>query len=316
MKLLSLLLLFIFCSLFSFAQEFTLPDSTAILENKVKSVKIYYTGTGNKHLFTQEYQYNNAGQKIYSRSATASYYLSYSYLDNGKIASSIQRNNDGSIIRGYLYEYRETGERYHTSIITGKDSIHPELIFTYDKLGNAIEENYFSRDKLTRSFKNDFDANKKVIHYIDSTPGKGVFEFINGKTIRQTYYNEKNEIIENWTITYDENGIIKSTTNTTGNKAQTYLVKFDLDFQPVVTRDGNKISKEEFVKWDSKFNYLYPRQPGEEFGLPYSDPNAHPVYVHTLKRDKAGNITEDGITRGESWIKEEPVKYEYEYEYW
>jgi hypothetical protein len=51
-------------------------------------------------------------------------------------------------------------------------------------------------------------------------------------------------------------------------------------------------------------------------GLPYSDPVSNPQYVHTLKKDKNGNIKEDVITRAESWIKEEPVKYEYEYEYW
>jgi hypothetical protein len=316
MKNFSLLVISFLASVFSFAQEFTPPDSSAILKNQVKSVKIYYTGTGSTHLITQEYHYDKEGRSIYSRVGTSSYYYTFTYTPNGQIASSIQRNADGSVIRGYLNDYTEQGKLYHTGTITERDSVHPELIKTFDENGNEIEESFYMHGTLTRSFKYDYDGDNKIIHYIDSTPGKSAYEYKEGRTVRQTYYNEKNEITESWKIIYSDKERVGMTIRTSGNKTKAFKVEYDIDNQPIVTVNGKKISKEEFVDWDSKFNYLLSHYAGEEYGLPYSDPLANAKYNHELKLDKKGNIIKDTVTGAFTYMNFKPVEFDYEYEYW
>jgi hypothetical protein len=316
MKNFSLLLIFFLASLFSFAQEFTPPDSTAIVKNHVKSVKIYYTGTGSTHLITQEYHYDKEGRKIYSHVGTSNYYYAFTYTQSGQIASSIQRNMNGSLIRGYLNDYTEQGKLHHTSTITEKDSLNPELVKTFDANGNKIEENYFTHGALIRSFKYNYDLNNTIIHRIDSTPGKTVFEYDNRNTIRQTYYNEKNEITESWLLYYNIDNFLTSTVCTSGKAPGTYTMVYADESMIYVLKNEKAISKEEYVKWDSKFNYLLPRTMEADFGLPYPDPLANAKYNHTLKLDKKGNIIKDTVTGAFTYMNFKPVEFEYEYEYW
>lgn len=311
-----LAIFFLFTSLFSFAQEFTAPDSAAILKAKVKSVKIYYTGTGSKHYLTHEYRYDQKGHCIYSREGTTGYYYSYAYNEKSQMISSFQRAMSGALIFGYFKDYYPNGKMFHVKVINERDSIHPEIIYTYDTLGNTIEENHFRNGKLIRNYKNEYDSNNKIIHRTDSSPGKCVFESRNSKTIRQTYLTENNELIESCLIYYDEKGRLSKTVCTTGNKPKTYSVIYENETDFHVLIDEKPISKPEYVEWDRKFNWLMPRMKEEDFGLPYADPVPLTDYKHELVRDKKGNITKDIVTGAYPYMDSKPVEFDYEYEYW
>src|SRR4051812_48176100 len=113
MKKIVLLLSLLFTGLFSFAQECTPPDTAVIRKSKVKSVKIYYTGTGSKHVLTHEYHYDLKGNQIFSREGNAGYYYSYSYNEKAEMISAIQRSNSGDVIQGYFYDYYPNGKTFY-----------------------------------------------------------------------------------------------------------------------------------------------------------------------------------------------------------
>lgn len=313
MKKFSLFFLFLIGSVFTFAQEFTPPDSVAILKNKVKSVKIYYTGTGNKHLITQEYRYDKNGFRIYSREGSATYYYAFTYNEKGQLTSSVQRQLSGTMIQGQKMDYTVDGKLFHMETFTERDTVNPSVIYTYGRTGNVLEESHFINGKLIRNYKTEYDINNKIIHRIDSTPGKSVYETLNSKTIRQTYYYESEAMTENWLISYDAGGRLIKTICISAKSTDTYTVIYDKDLEYHVLVNGKAIRKEELVKWDSKFRWLMPGKTEENYGLPYSDPVAERKYHHELKRDKKDNIIQDVVSYKSSG---ELVEFDYEYEYW
>lgn len=316
MKKFYLLAILFLGSLFSFAQEFTPPDSAAIIKNRVKSIKVYYTGTGNKHLITHEYRYDKNGRCIYSRDGSAGYYYSFTYTEKGQIATSYQRALSGAIIQGHKKDYTADGKLFHTQVFTERDTVRPGIIYTYGSTGNVVEESHFNNGKLIRNYKTEYDINNKIIHRIDSTPGKSVYETLNSKTVRQTYYYESEAMTENWLLSYDAGGRLIKTICITTKSTDTYTVIYDKDLEYKILGNGKPISKEDYIKWDSKFRWLMPRQVEEDFGLPYADPVANYKYNHELKRDKKDNIIKDIITGAYPYMNFKPVEFDYEYEYW
>jgi len=318
MKNFSLLLIFLLTSFFSFAQEFTPPDSAAIIKNHVKSVKVFYTGTGSKHLITQEYGYDKNGRKIYSHEGSVGYYYSFSYNEKGQVMGTFQRANSGDLLQGQKMDYYPNGKLFHRQIIYEHDTVHPGTICTYDTLENKIEENLYSNGKLTRTWKYRYSLDKKIIYSVDSTPGENAYESVNSKTTRQSYYNENNELIEKCIISYNDKGNLIKTVCTSGNKTNSYTVVYDdnseIEFH--VLKNGKPISKEEYVTWSSKFQWLMPRLQEGDYGLPYSDPIANAKYNHELKRDKKDNITKDIVTGALAYMNFQPIEFDYEYEYW
>ncbi len=315
MKNLSLLLLFIFTSLFSTAQEFTPPDSAAIIKNKVKSVKIFYTGKGKEHLIKQEYRYDKMGRCIYSRVGTVPYYYTYSYTEKGQPANYEQRTLTGGLIKSFQNVYAADGKLLHMKILTERDSINPSTIYTYDADGRTIEENYFEKGVLTRSYKTGYDS-AQVIHRIDSTPGKSVYEKRDSKTIRQTYYNEKNEVQENWLLNYDIDNNLIATECTIGKNKGTYTMVYTDRSLFAVLKNGQPIIKDEFISWNAKFHYLLPRPIEGDVPLPFIDPASQYEFVHQLKRDRKNNITRDFVSCKYSMENCPDIHFDYEYKYW
>ncbi|CAN5337442.1 hypothetical protein BH09BAC5_BH09BAC5_22250 [soil metagenome] len=312
-----LLIVFLFLnSTFLIAQEFTKPDSLAILKSQVKSVRIYYDGNKNQHTLSHEFQYDSKGRNIYLKEGTTKYYYSFAYNEKSQQVASFQRTENGIMIAGYLFDYYPGGQKLQMKRLNKNDTINPEVIFTYDTIGNIIEENYFFISKLTRSYHNKYDSLNNLIHRIDSTPQKYVYESFENKTIRQTYYNDRNEVTENCFIRYNANGNISNTTCIYGADTLDYFVIYGIQGAYHIERNGKPIEKPDYVYWDGRFKWLIPRLQADENPLPYSDPNSNPEYLHTIKRDKKGNITEDKITRQEKWNHDEPVYYTYEYTYW
>jgi YD repeat-containing protein len=317
MKTIFSLFLFLFSFLASFAQEFTPPDSAAIKKNKVKSVKIYYTGRGTEHLITQEYRYDKNGFRTYSREGTTAYYYAFTYTEKGQLASSIQRKLTGEMIQGQKMDYTVDGKLFHMQTFTERDTIRPSVTYTYDSAGKVVEENHFMNGTLIRNYKNEYDSANRIIHRIDSTPGKSVYETVNSKTIRQTYYNEKNELQENCLIYYSDKGRLAETVCTIGEKKNIYKVIYDNygDDYHVLMND-KPIGKEAYVKWDSKFRWLMPRPTEEEFPLPYVDPVSQYEYRHQLTWDKKDNIRKDVVNCKYSMANCPEIQFDYEYTYW
>jgi hypothetical protein len=324
MKQFSLFIFLFFNSFFSFAQEFTPPDSAAIIKNQVKSIKIYYTGGGGEHLITQEYRYDKAGQCIFSREGKAPYYYAYAYYDNGRLRHTIKRSNLGKMLSGSLYAYYPDGVVEEILVFNGSDTLHPSVIYHNDRSGNKICEDHYTGETLTRSYKYKYDANNKLVHRIDSTPGKSVYETQNSKVIRQTYYNANNVVVENCLIYYSDKERLSQTVCTVGEKNNIYTVVYDNygdGYQ--VLMNGKPVDKEEYVKWDSKFRWLMPRQAEEEDDdaeeenlLPYLDMKNSYEYKHTLTRDKKNNIKKDTISCKHRATKCPTVHFDYEYESW
>lgn len=316
MKNLSLFILLFLTAKFLTAQEFIPPDTSALRKTHVKNVKIYYTGTGTKHYLSHEFRYDKKSRCIYSSEGTNSYYYSFTYNDKSQVMGSYQRSNSGKLIQGYLNDYYPNGKLFHTSLISERDSIHPNLIYTYDTLGNKIGDDYFTNGKLNRSYKSEFDLNKQIIHRIDSTPGKEVFEYSNSKTIRQTYYDANNIILENWLIYYDGNNRLEKTICYHGNEKEIYSIAYKADDDFAVMKNGKSLDQKENIDWDRKFHYLLPPPPQVDYPHPYSDPVPKMDYKHELVHDKKGNITKDIITGAYPYMNFEKVEFDYEYEYW
>lgn len=311
--------LFIFClkgSAILFAQEFTPPDSAAIVKNHVKSVKIYYTGTGSKNLLTQEYRYDKKGQRVYSRDGSASYYYAFTYTEKRQLATSVQRSMTGAFIKAYNNEYDDNGKLWRMSTFTERDTLHPEANFIYDTAGNVVEETHFINGKLIRSYQTKYDLNHKIIQRIDSTPGKNAYETVNSRTVRQTYYDANGTMEQNWLLSYDSTGRLSRTTCTSGKYAGTYIIVYDKDLHYTLLKDGKEITHEEYWNWTPKFTWLLPKPKEEEYGLPYSDPVSSYEYVHRTSRDKKNNITLDIVNCKFVMPNCSTVQFDYEYEYW
>ncbi len=311
------LLFSLFLSTILFSQEFTEPDSAAIHKSKVKSVKIYYTGTGTTHLLSQEYQYDPNGNLVFAHSGSAGYYYQFTYNNKSEQISSLQYSNTGELISGFFTDYYSNGKRFHVKHTYSQDSIHPATIYTYDTAGNVLEESHYIKGNLTRTYKNEYDENNKNIHRTDSTPGLETYETRNNKTVRQTYYNTDNSLKENCLLFYSDKGRLMRTACTKGKTTDTYSIAYeDNSSDYKVSKNGNKISKEDYVEWDRKFRWLMERPMSEEFGLPYSDPVPTYEYKHELIRDKKGNITKDIIKGAYEYMNFKPVEFDYAYEYW
>lgn len=314
MKLLSLLLCFI--PFFSFAQEFTQPDSAAVMHAHVKSVKVYYTGTGSEHYLTREMRYDKNGYKIFEREGNAGYYYASSYNEKGWLISSIQRKNDGSLIRGYLNDYYENGKVCHTKVISEKDSVRPEIVYTYDIRGNKTGENYFTGSKLTFSKTIYYDSAGRVSGYKDSIPGNHTGIHDKQHLLMENLYDSAGRWRETWKFEYDQQGKIAKVT-------QKKLMQMDniftfenggLDKMKMNHIPASQKKKEEFK---SKWGILFPPNVREEeYGLPYSDPVPEYEYKHDLTRDKKGNIIKDTLSPAYEYMKKETIVFDYEYEYW
>jgi hypothetical protein len=298
-------------------QQFTEPDSAAIVKNHVKSVRIFYTGTGIKNYFTREYRYDKKGRQIYDQDGSANYHYEYSYNDKDQIVRAVQRGNDGKFIQGWENIYYPNGRRKEFVYYTETDTVFPINRVGYDTAGNKVSDTFYRKHEISRVRLFTFDSEHHCVSVYDSIPGTSVSVLVESRLSRISYYDDKHVPGTTWLFTHDSLGrLSKAILKTPGKKKdESYTIKYEANGSYSILLNGKPAGTEEKTAFENQFGYLLPRT-GEDYELPYADPIAESHDTHTLTRDKKGNIIEDKIESGDSWRKTEPVLFTYEYTYY
>ncbi len=321
-----LLLFYVFLgSSFLFAQEFTPPDSVAIRKSKVKTVKIFYTGTGTVNSLTHEYHYNRKGQCIFSsEGSTATYYYSFRYDSLGRCNRWDQRQMNGNLISGNESDFYSDGKLFHMKYYSDKDTVFPNRICTYDTLGNTIDEKHFNGKQFIQTISRVYDANRSTIRICDSTNSL-VTIISKGKLIYNASYDSIHHAIEIWNFVYDKDWKLVSSTCRTKDKTILTELTYANDgkIKELITYslkiNGKPATFDQEMEWKKRWDYLTPKFKicgTDDLKLPISDPIPIEEYKHQLKKDKMGNIISDRVISGNEWMNEKPVLFSYKYEYW
>jgi hypothetical protein len=285
----------------------------------VKQISISFIASDGKSYPNKIYRYNTLGQLVYSSEGTPSYYYSFRYDSAGRMSWSDQRSMNGKLIAGYGFTYFPSGKMKHTSYYNEYDSIHPYEVVTLDTAGNRIADvNYINAKFFRGSFKT-FDNDHNMISATDSTvfgdSGKVNVYFTEDKLLRR-YSEYKKNGVDNWKFRYDSTGVLILVLHQSGNRFETYDLKYDKSGDYSLNVNGNKAQPAQDKFFHDKWDYLIPKKMWPIDRLPYSDPVPEEKWNHEITRGKNGNITKDVITPGAEWMQKETVTYTYEYEYW
>jgi hypothetical protein len=308
---------FILFSISGFAQEFTPPDSAAIIKAHVKSVKIYFDGNGSKHFFMHEFRYNEKGQCVYENSGS-SYYYAKEYDEKGMCVRQVQRGMDGNFISGWETDYYPSKKQFHVKAFYNGDTIHPASIMTYNEKGDPLSQIYFYKGEMKTARYFTYNSQGICTSIKDSVPFDRV-TIHDPKNLRQVkLYDSLGHYKEKWKFEYDSTGKLVSSEIQPGTKMYN-IYTFTYDANGKVSRieyNHHPISDSKKNDWEKQWGYLLPKDETEDFQLPYSDPVAIPNYAHTLKRDKQGNILTDEVASTYTYSWSVPVLFTYEYTYW
>ncbi|MBI3510125.1 MAG: hypothetical protein HY064_05640 [Bacteroidetes bacterium] len=311
-------ILFFFSTIqFSFAQEFTPPDSVAIINNHVKEIRIYYTGTGVVKNLQHTYRYNKKGQCIYSSEGSpnpGNYYYSYKYDSVGRNSKSIQRLISGEFVAAYDFKYFKSGKLLRAGYYSHNDSIHPYRVSDYDENGNIIADTYFSGKEFSEQKTMTYNSKNELMSTVDSIPKvRTTTVLANNRLVREIDYDSNYVLTSSWLLFYDANGKLTSNTHLKGGHKTEYAVIYSGNGYKILM-NGLPATVSETKKWAYKWEYL--TSPPESLTDATYNEQAVPTYKHELKRDAKGNITEDIISPSETWMIQKTVNFSYEYEYW
>src|SRR6476620_2885094 len=127
---------------YGYAQEFTDPDSIAIIRNHVREVNITFTNSNGNSYPSKTYRYDNSGRMIYSADANSTYYYSLRYDSASRMCRFDQRKLDGRLIAGYEFRYYPDGKQKYLLNYSEYDTLHPNLVSTFDELGHKVQIRY------------------------------------------------------------------------------------------------------------------------------------------------------------------------------
>jgi hypothetical protein len=299
-----------------FGQEFTEPDSLAIIKNRVQSVKIYYTGTGSTRFFTKEYRYDKMGHKVFEQEGNAGYYYQHIYNDRNQVKRSVQRLNNGTFVQGWDITYHSNNVMKELKYYNEKDTVFPQNITGFDSAGNKASEILYVDRKPTHFYTYRFNSKNECVYIYDSIPGNGASERVNSNLTRISYYDDKHEYGTTWLFSYDSlRRLSKAVLRVPKKKEDVYTIVYGEMNAYEIRLNGSALAPKERTEFENQFGYLLPRY-DEEFGLPISDPVDKTPAKHTLKKDNRGNIIEDTIHPPGPWGNQDIVYFTYEYTFY
>jgi hypothetical protein len=308
------LLLFLLFSGTLVAQEFTEPDSAAIVRNHVKQVTISWTNDKGDSYPTRTYRYNRSGQMIYSAEGSPSYYYSYRYDSAGRMCWSDQRKMDGTLIAGYGFVRYPNGKFRFVSYFNEYDTVHATKIDEYDESDNIVEARYFKSGILAQLVRRRYE-NKIPVWSYDSSATDIVIR--NGNRIeRWTMIDTVQHKRYDWSYFYNDKDMLTRTVKHSKDVSDTTDIHYAANGLYTITVNGKPATPAEDKAWRDKCDYLIPKKLWQEDRMPYSDPVPEEKWNHQLIRDRKGNITKDIITTGYEWMRKETSVYTYKYEFW
>ncbi|HTL82337.1 MAG TPA: hypothetical protein VL651_11555 [Bacteroidia bacterium] len=308
----------------SYAQGFTKPDSLAIIINKVKEVRIYYTGNGTKESLQLTNRYNEKGQCIFSMAGTPSsvnYYYLYSYDSLGRMKRSEQRKMSGASMTANDFEYFPDGKISRTAFYYGYDTIFPSRVCEYDERGNTLTDTYLARGQFGERNTMTYNTKNEVVTKLDSNSYFPLaLAWKNNQVVRISDYDTVLHTSDNWYLFYDSTGFIDHTIHLKPGINDTARPKYFSDGTYLVFINGNPANADQNYEWRRQFDVYTPKKANQLFdgpldALPYSDPPPQESITHQLIYDKSGNLKKD-IVISSFDQDDQHIFFTYKYEFW
>jgi antitoxin component YwqK of YwqJK toxin-antitoxin module len=296
-------------------QDYTLPDSIAIIKNHVKTASVYYYYDSTNMERCGNYHYNKNGQCIYFRSGSSPHHYTYEYYENGKLKSINKKDSLEKTV--FRFEYSPSGYISKSYDFKADDTGIPDEIHYFDSLGNEFRNDFLYNGIASHIILDQYNEQKTIIHRIDSFPMQLTCEYKGKDMIRQTFYDSSNAITESRTIFYNANGKLSQVNCSFGNKTEIFKTEYDNNGKPKTTLNGKPMSKEAAEKWNREFSNLV--QDRDPYPVrPPVDPWNAPEFIHKITIDKNGNIIRDFVSPALRWQNDDLqlVDYRYTYEYW
>jgi hypothetical protein len=292
------------------AQNITMPDSAAVVRNKVKSVKVYFAPEKGERSVNLYLVYDQQGRLIREGQNENTYYYAYGYDDKGRRVTYTQRSAKGDFTQKYTTEYLNKDSIRKVSLYQAYDTTQPTHVYFYDNADNKLREEAYSSGKLVHLYMMKYDAGGSLIYSYDST-ANSVSIRENQKLLKVRTYSPKSELLHNYTYKYGQQGVIEIVDSISPKQVTRHVVLYSVYGHVVgAERNGKKLSDQEFQSFQGDFMYVLPRTDLEEdYGLPVPEL----INEHKLTHDKKGNIIRDELTQKQGSFSQTYV-YEYEYE--
>jgi hypothetical protein len=297
----------------AYAQNITMPDSAAVIRNKVKSVKVYFNPKTGDRIENLYLVYDKQGRLIREGQNENSYYYAYGYDDKNRRISYTQRSAKGEFTQKSTIEFLERDSMKKVSLYQAYDTTRPTHIYFYDKSENKVREEAYANGILTHLQIIGYDNSGEVVYSYDSTANSIAIRK-DLRLIKIRSYSPKNELLHDYTYKYGQHGVTDIIDSVSPKQVTRYVVLYSVYGQVTsAERNGKELTDVEFRNFQSDFMYVLPRtnESDGEYGLPPGEL----LNTHKLTYDKKGNITRDELTQKQGTFSETYV-YEYEYEFY
>ncbi len=304
---------------FAYGQDFTRPDSAAVIRNKVKSVSVYLTRKNQQHSLHSEFFYTTSGQ-MEREAKIGEMSISYFYDTQGRANKSVYRQYNGATIQTNQFEYTKGGKFARHLMYVNNDTIYPSYVFNLDSTtGRSIQTESYISGKLINYRKTKYDDKNEPVWTYDSLVGKQIQEHRNKQLIRYTALSQQGERLQHWTFSYNKEQLITGASfKSPGGKPVKYTIQYTVPpYTYRVMAAGQGVDTAAAVhQFKTDFGYLLPRvnlEGNDEAVEEIVETSIEPK--HNLIYDSKGNIIRDEINYPPGSENRNRV-YEYEYTFY
>lgn len=305
-------------SVFVNAQEFTKPDSVAVIRNKVKSVSIYLNAKNLKHELYRQYFYNTSGH-VEREAIAGEMTISYFYDTQGRLNKSVFRDYNGKYLQSILLEYAPGGSKISRVLqYMHNDTVNPTYAQLLDSKERVRQFERYSSGTLLQCTKTTYNDKNEPVWTYDSIVAGKVEEHLNKQLVRYTALSQAGKMRQHWTFSYNKEQLI---TGASFKSPESKPVKYTIEYTAppyayVIKAAGSGVDTAAAIRlFKTDFSYLLPRvelNDGEAFGEIEETP-VEPK--HNLTYDAKGNMIRDEISYPPGSEHRNRV-YEYEYTFY
>ncbi len=297
------------------AQTIAFPDSAAVVKNKVKVAKVYFTSADGQRYLQKLLTYDKSGRLLTERENENTFYYEYVYDEKGRKISTTQKTKDGERIQQFTEEHIDKDTSRKVRLFLNGDGAQPSYIYYYDKYGRKTKEEHYNQLGMINRYQYWYDGKGKQIATYDSTGYMFTASLRTGDLLTERHiYNADGKLLHWYTFTYNEAKQVTGITDSTGiQPTQKYVVEYGAAHVAIgATQNGQKMSASSWANFRKEVYFIFPEsQPERENGLPA----AEIVNEHHFTYDKKGNIVRDDLVQKSGSFSQTYV-YEYEYEFY